>query len=256
MGMRLWCLYDLMQFKSLDIFQSQSMLPNLFYFPMFHDYQFGSEIYKINQFPSAPFNFLSKNRNKTEGVFLTTAWRQFLHHNNSISGPSSTSRDQIWSSNNVIPFIYMIDDSFTFKLTIIFNFFRPYVEYKGAVPQDELKTKQNELEVEANKLISKGGKVSRFFHFLYWKSSNLIEIFLAEIELSMICCYICWWFYMWFRFQSFSCHMIKLPNYVVDHSLIIYRRSQVIHNILLFVSSSAILLIVFAFQLFRIALLA
>lgn len=48
----------------------------------------------------------------------------------------------------------------------------PYVEYKGAVPQDELKTKQNELEVEANKLISKGGKVSVFL-LPYDKASEL-----------------------------------------------------------------------------------
>ncbi|XP_052206336.1 uncharacterized protein LOC127810819 isoform X2 [Diospyros lotus] len=36
----------------------------------------------------------------------------------------------------------------------------PYVEYKGAVPQSEVQSKRKELELEANKLISKGGKVS------------------------------------------------------------------------------------------------
>ncbi|KAG8658824.1 alanine--tRNA ligase isoform X2 [Manihot esculenta] len=36
----------------------------------------------------------------------------------------------------------------------------PFVEYKGTVPQNELQTKQKELEVEANALISTGGKVS------------------------------------------------------------------------------------------------
>ncbi|GMP76587.1 hypothetical protein CsSME_00033197 [Camellia sinensis var. sinensis] len=36
----------------------------------------------------------------------------------------------------------------------------PYVEYKGSVPQSEMQIKQKELEIEANKLISKGGKVS------------------------------------------------------------------------------------------------
>ncbi|PIN08158.1 Alanine--tRNA ligase [Handroanthus impetiginosus] len=36
----------------------------------------------------------------------------------------------------------------------------PFVEYKGTVPQNELQGKQNELELEANNLISKGGKVS------------------------------------------------------------------------------------------------
>ncbi|XP_057806035.1 uncharacterized protein LOC131020984 [Salvia miltiorrhiza] len=36
----------------------------------------------------------------------------------------------------------------------------PYVEYKGAVPQNELQSKQNELQEEASSLITKGGKVS------------------------------------------------------------------------------------------------
>lgn len=35
----------------------------------------------------------------------------------------------------------------------------PFVEYKGVVPQSEVPVKQKELEVEANELISKGGKV-------------------------------------------------------------------------------------------------
>lgn len=35
----------------------------------------------------------------------------------------------------------------------------PYVEYKGSVPQNELQSKTEELELEANALISKGGKV-------------------------------------------------------------------------------------------------
>ncbi|XAR57089.1 Alanine--tRNA ligase [Bertholletia excelsa] len=36
----------------------------------------------------------------------------------------------------------------------------PFVEYKGTVAQNEPKIKPQELEMEANKLISKGGKVS------------------------------------------------------------------------------------------------
>ncbi|XP_057486558.1 uncharacterized protein LOC130772633 isoform X4 [Actinidia eriantha] len=36
----------------------------------------------------------------------------------------------------------------------------PFVEYKGTIPQSEIQSKQKELELEANKLISKGGKVS------------------------------------------------------------------------------------------------
>ncbi|KAG9137100.1 hypothetical protein Leryth_011936 [Lithospermum erythrorhizon] len=35
----------------------------------------------------------------------------------------------------------------------------PFVEYRGTVPQNELEQKQRELELEANKLISSGGKV-------------------------------------------------------------------------------------------------
>jgi hypothetical protein len=37
---------------------------------------------------------------------------------------------------------------------------RPWVEYKGVVPQNEMQHKQKELELEANALISMGGKVS------------------------------------------------------------------------------------------------
>ncbi|KAL3837903.1 hypothetical protein ACJIZ3_022494 [Penstemon smallii] len=37
---------------------------------------------------------------------------------------------------------------------------RPFVEYKGVVPHNEFQSKQKEIELEANHLISKGGKVS------------------------------------------------------------------------------------------------
>uniref|UniRef100_A0A7N0UMZ6 Threonyl/alanyl tRNA synthetase SAD domain-containing protein n=1 Tax=Kalanchoe fedtschenkoi TaxID=63787 RepID=A0A7N0UMZ6_KALFE len=36
----------------------------------------------------------------------------------------------------------------------------PYVEYQGTVQQDKWQTKQQELEIEANALISKGGKIT------------------------------------------------------------------------------------------------
>ncbi|XP_052875007.1 uncharacterized protein LOC108457219 isoform X2 [Gossypium arboreum] len=36
---------------------------------------------------------------------------------------------------------------------------RPFVEYKGTVPLNELQNKQREIEIEVNALISKGGKV-------------------------------------------------------------------------------------------------
>nr|KJB38611.1 hypothetical protein B456_006G263200 [Gossypium raimondii] len=37
---------------------------------------------------------------------------------------------------------------------------RPFVEYKGTVPLNELQNKQREIEIEVNALISKGGKVN------------------------------------------------------------------------------------------------
>lgn len=45
---------------------------------------------------------------------------------------------------------------------------RPYVEYKGSVPQNELQSKTKELELEANALISSGGKVSFTLFFFVW----------------------------------------------------------------------------------------
>lgn len=42
---------------------------------------------------------------------------------------------------------------------------RPYVEYKGSAPQNEVQTKAKELELEANALISRGGKVDAIFFF-------------------------------------------------------------------------------------------
>uniref|UniRef100_A0A2P2K4G7 Threonyl/alanyl tRNA synthetase SAD domain-containing protein n=1 Tax=Rhizophora mucronata TaxID=61149 RepID=A0A2P2K4G7_RHIMU len=36
----------------------------------------------------------------------------------------------------------------------------PFVEYKGTVPQHELQRKQKQLELEANALISRGGKIT------------------------------------------------------------------------------------------------
>ncbi|XP_043708288.1 alanine--tRNA ligase [Telopea speciosissima] len=36
----------------------------------------------------------------------------------------------------------------------------PFVEYKGAVPQNEIQSKQKELEMEASALISRGGRIS------------------------------------------------------------------------------------------------
>lgn len=36
---------------------------------------------------------------------------------------------------------------------------RAFIEYKGVIPKDKLQDKLNELEKEANELISKGAKV-------------------------------------------------------------------------------------------------
>lgn len=38
---------------------------------------------------------------------------------------------------------------------------RPFVEYKGVIPADQIPVKQNELEREANRLISEGAKVDK-----------------------------------------------------------------------------------------------
>jgi hypothetical protein len=48
----------------------------------------------------------------------------------------------------------------TLLCTWYFIVSRPWVEYKGVIPQNEMQNKQKELELEANALISTGGKVS------------------------------------------------------------------------------------------------
>jgi hypothetical protein len=48
----------------------------------------------------------------------------------------------------------------TLLCTCYFIVSRPWVEYKGVIPQNEMQNKQKELELEANALISTGGKVS------------------------------------------------------------------------------------------------
>lgn len=50
---------------------------------------------------------------------------------------------------------------------------RPFVEYKGVVPQSEVPVKQKELEAEANELISKGGKVCLRSLFIYSLMDNI-----------------------------------------------------------------------------------
>ncbi|CAJ2653904.1 unnamed protein product [Trifolium pratense] len=48
----------------------------------------------------------------------------------------------------------------------------PWVEYKGVIPQSEMQNKQKELELEANALISVGGKVSVDI-FMYDEAAKL-----------------------------------------------------------------------------------
>ncbi|KAL5996068.1 hypothetical protein ACLOJK_026141 [Asimina triloba] len=55
------------------------------------------------------------------------------------------------NSRNIFLFGFAIDKT---------PFGRPFVEYKGSIPQNELQNKQKELEIAANALISEGGKVS------------------------------------------------------------------------------------------------
>lgn len=47
-----------------------------------------------------------------------------------------------------------------FMKFVFISFSRPFVEYKGTGPLNELQNKQREIEIEVNALISKGGKVS------------------------------------------------------------------------------------------------
>ncbi|GKA21652.1 phospholipase-like protein, partial [Tanacetum coccineum] len=51
--------------------------------------------------------------------------------------------------------------------------YKPCVEYKGTVPQSELQSKQKELELEANNLISRGGKVVSVGVYSYEEASEL-----------------------------------------------------------------------------------
>ncbi|KAF5736983.1 alanine--tRNA ligase cytoplasmic [Tripterygium wilfordii] len=65
----------------------------------------------------------------------------------------------------------------------------PFVEYKGTVPQNELLRKQNELELEANALISKGGKVSYFYIFTLTEFLSLhIRYRRCHFFISGFCC--------------------------------------------------------------------
>ena len=69
-----------------------------------------------------------------------------------------------WDSRTSIRHLSSISVRRTSNLIVIkIILFRPYVEYKGTVPQADLQSKQKELELEANNLISKGGKVSLCF---------------------------------------------------------------------------------------------
>ncbi|KAG6736643.1 hypothetical protein POTOM_060487 [Populus tomentosa] len=70
----------------------------------------------------------------------------------------------------------------------------PFVEYKGTIPQNELQSKQHELELAANALISRGGKAS----------------------------------YTFSSFLLLYCHTKKLLNYVVVSFLITYQ-SLILH---------------------------
>jgi len=47
---------------------------------------------------------------------------------------------------------------------------RPWVEYKGTVPQNELQSKQRDLELEANALVSLGERVSCYVRKLLFVS--------------------------------------------------------------------------------------
>ena len=57
--------------------------------------------------------------------------------------------------------IFLRDFFLTYKFSLCsLSSCRPFVEYKGTIPQTDLQNKLEELEREANALISRGGKVS------------------------------------------------------------------------------------------------
>lgn len=60
-------------------------------------------------------------------------------------------------------------------------FCRPFVEYKGAVPQNEVQSKQKELELEASNLITKGGKVYMYMIYLCISINFYSSFFLLPI---------------------------------------------------------------------------
>lgn len=96
---------------------------------------------------------------------------------------------------------------------------RPYVEYKGAVPQNELQSKQNELQAEASNLITKGGKVCIVINFC----SNL-SLFLVELHHHILTLIV----RASSRCRSPFYPTTKLLNSAVDPSQITYPRSDYI----------------------------
>lgn len=84
---------------------------------------------------------------------------------------------------------------------------RPWVEYKGVIPQNEMQNKQKELELEANALISVGGKVSYSVYELLFMWYLVLKTFTLP-----------------FRFLLIYYCMMKLPSFVVVVFLIMFPR--------------------------------
>lgn len=85
---------------------------------------------------------------------------------------------------------------------------RPWVEYKGTVPQNELQSKQKDLELEANALISLGERVSCYVRKLLFMWHQALKIFTLR-----------------YRFLFIYYHMMKLLRFAEGVFLIIFLRS-------------------------------
>lgn len=98
---------------------------------------------------------------------------------------------------------------------------RPWVEYKGTIPQNEMLNKKKDLELEANRLISVGGKVSYSLHkliFIYMYIYTRIYTYIASGSLIPH-------LGLLLRFLLIYYHMMKLLGFVVVSSLIMFPRS-------------------------------
>lgn len=90
---------------------------------------------------------------------------------------------------------------------------RPWVEYKGMIPQNEMLNKKNDLELEANGLISVGGKVSCCIINCF----SCVYVYITHLVLKSLT--------LLLRYLSIHYPMMKLLDFVVVAFLIMFPRS-------------------------------